>query len=362
MARKPIAVDLFAGTGGLSLGLRKAGFSVKAAVELDEDAAKTYRMNHRGTSVFISDVSEITGAKIKAAVGDRRIDLLVGCAPCQGFCSLTRKNHRRDPRNRLLLEMARLIKTLRPSAVLMENVPGLADVGKHVFGQFLRALRESGYTYDWRIIQMANYGLPQSRQRLVLLAGRGFGIAFPEPTHTRMPKKGSKLKPWVSVRDAIGGKRAPITLSQASKRGGPQAVGWHVVRDLREHTKARLRAARPGQSHVALDEELLPECHKDGYDGFGNVYGRMSWESPSPTITGGCVTPCKGRFGHPDRRRMTISVREAALLQTFPARYKFHARGMDAASEMIGNAVPPLFANVLGRQLIRSLSDNDGRL
>jgi DNA (cytosine-5)-methyltransferase 1 len=331
--------------------LKRAGFSVRAAVELDEDAAKTYRINHRGTPILVSDIREVTSSEIRAAVGERQIDLLVGCAPCQGFCSLTRKNRTRDPRNALLLEMARLVRSLRPTAVLMENVPGLADVGKRVFGLFLRALRQSGYTYDWRVLQMADYGLPQSRRRLVLLAGRGFAIPFPEPTHAKVQKKSSGLKPWVTVRDAIGGRHAPVTLDRSWTMGGPQAFKWHVVRDLKAQTKARLRAAYPGGSRMALGEELLPECHQDGYEGFRNVYGRMSWESPSPTITGGCVTPAKGRFGHPDRRRTTISVREAALLQTFPSTYHFQTESIDAACEMIGNAVPPRFAQVLGTQL-----------
>jgi len=134
---------------------------------------------------------------------------------------------------------------------------------------------------------------------------------------------------------------------------------WHVVRDLRQQTKARLRAALPGRARFELDDDLLPECHQNGYQGFRNVYGRMSWEKPSPTITGGCTTPAKGRFGHPDRRRTTISVREAALLQTFPARFDFVTDSIDAACEIIGNAVPPVFAEVLGKQLARSLARRD---
>jgi len=353
--RRPIAVDLFAGTGGLSLGLKRAGFSVRAAVELDSEAAKTYRVNHRGTPVFVSDIRNVTRGTLKTSIGDRRLDLLVGCAPCQGFCSLTRKNPDKDPRNGLVLEMARLVRSLRPKAVLMENVPGLADMGKRVFNRFLRTLESCGYSAEWRVVQMANYGLPQSRRRLVLLAGHGFEIPFPEATHARDPRPGSKLKRWATVRDAIGGRRAAPTLEDARKSGGPRKHRWHVVRDLREQTRARLRAAMPGASRVDLGDALLPECHQDGYTGFANVYGRMSWDQPSPTITGGCLTPAKGRFGHPDRRRTTISVREAALIQSFPATYEFATDSIDAACEMIGNAVPPKFAEVLGAQLAAAL-------
>lgn len=353
MARKRIAVDLFAGTGGLSLGLKRAGFSVRAAVELDEDAAKTYRTNHRGTPVLVSDIRKVTSSGIRSAVGDRRIDLLVGCAPCQGFCSLTRKFRRRDPRNNLLLEMGRLVRGIRPRAVFMENVPGLE--GRRVFRDFLRQLRQSGYIPKWRVVQMADYGVPQFRRRLVLLAGRGFSIPFPEPTHSRNPEGRAGLKPWVSVRRVLGGHRFPVRLARSWDDGGPRRFSWHVVRDIRSETAARLRAARPGGTRLELDEALLPECHRNGYEGFRNVYGRMSWDRPAPTITSGCTTPCKGRFGHPDRRRTTISVREAALLQTFPEWYSFQTDQIDAVCEMIGNAVPPEFARIVGLQLRRVL-------
>lgn len=354
-ARKPLAIDLFAGVGGLSLGLQRAGFRVRVAVEIDEDAVRTYRANHPGTKLIADDIQTVTGPDILSKARTKKVDLLVGCAPCQGFCSLTRKFHRRDPRNDLLLEMARLIRSIRPRAVFMENVPGLATVGKGVYRNFLRALRSAGYKYEWRMIQMADYGLPQFRRRLVLLAGRGFPIPFPSPTHARVPRKGTKVKKWVSVKVAIGGRRAPTRLGDLAE-GGPQTMNWHVVRSLKSQTLARLRAARPGQARFELDEALLPECHQDGYEGFRNVYGRMSWDKPSPTITGGCTTPAKGRFGHPDRRRTTISVREAALLQSFPASYKFSTDRIDAACEMIGNAVPPAFAEVLGVQLKRALA------
>jgi DNA (cytosine-5)-methyltransferase 1 len=348
-----VAIDLFAGGGGLSAGLERAGFRVAAAVEIDRQSAAVHQANHPRTKMFERDIREVSPNELLAAAGGS-VNLIAGCAPCQGFCSLTSKWAREDPRNLLLLEMARIVEGVRPDMVMMENVPGLAQKGTRIFDEFVSRLKAAGYYPQHAVVQMADYGLPQLRRRLVLLAGRGFAISFPKATHARVAAPGHK--PWVTVRRALTGMRAPVTFSAAMKNGGPDKFKWHVVRDIQPQTRARLKAAVPGKSWREIPSALRPDCHRGKYRGFMNTYGRMVWDEPAPAITSGCTTPAKGRFGHPDRRRTTISVREAAVLQGFARTYRFPTDQMDALCAIVGNAVPPTFAAIVGRHAAATLT------
>ena len=348
---KTTAVDLFSGGGGLTLGMMRAGFDVVAAVEVDKSACATYEANHQDVSALQADIRTLDQQDVVGRVDGRKIDLLAGCPPCQGFTSLSARYKRDDPRNQLVLELARLAEELRPRAIMLENVPGLA--GTQIYRELWRRLHAGGYHLSDQVLQVADYGVPQSRRRLVLLGGHGFEIAMPQPTHSR--KAGSGTAHWRTVRDAIGHMPGnPPTLVDARSNGGVQGANWHVVRSLSRANVARIRAAQPGRTWPHLPEQLRPKCHRGDYTGYTNVYGRMEWDRPSPTITGGCTTLSKGRFGHPEEDR-TISVREAALLQTFPEDYVFDTPYMEHVCNIIGNALPCDFAEVVARQCYEAL-------
>lgn len=348
------AIDVFAGAGGLTVGLKRAGFRVVAAVELESHSFAIYKANHPEVRCLKQDIASVSGSALLEFAGTDRIDLLAGCPPCQGFTSLTSKyKNQEDPRNELVLEMARLTEEVQPRAVMVENVPGLVQKG----GVFCEQIRSRLHALDYRltsgILQVADFGVPQFRRRFVLLGGQGFEIALPEATHSGAPTDG--LAPWRTVRDAIESMPEPINLAEAKAKGPVECSDWHVVRKLSCKNIARIKAAKAGKTWTHIPEHLRPACHRDGYIGFTNVYGRMEWDRPSPTITGGCTTFSKGRFGHPKADR-TISVREAALLQTFPLDYRLDTPYMDYVCSMIGNALPCDFAEALSRQCVEQLS------
>ncbi len=336
---KPKAIDLFAGCGGLTLGLRQAGFDVIGAVEMDDLAIETYSRNHKGVRMLQTDIRLLSGSEVKRSLKIRRgeLDLLAGCPPCQGFSTMTTLNGRkqtRDRRNDLVLEFMRFVRDLRPKAVMMENVPGLARDRRmrHVCEE----LQRQGYRCTYGILDAADYGVPQRRRRLVLLAGLGEEIRFARPTGVRR-----------TVRHAIG------QLSVEARRDA-----LHTVGERRNPRIAALIRMIPknGGSRVDLGSGRQLACHRK-CDGFKDVYGRMAWDDVAPTITSGCVNPSKGRFLHPVRNR-AITLREAALLQGFPSRYFFSLRrGKFPAAAMIGNAVPPDFTRLHANSVMRFLRE-----
>jgi DNA (cytosine-5)-methyltransferase 1 len=322
--RTPTAVDLFCGAGGLTVGLKQAGFRVIGAVELDPVAADTYRANQRIPVLWTTDIRQLEATALMRTLSLRsgELDLLAGCPPCQGFSTmrtLKRRNSVPDDRNDLVVEFLRFVRVLRPRAVMLENVPGLNKDRR--MRKFARVLRGMGYLVDQRIVDAADYGVPQRRQRMLLLATRGFFMTVPAPV------------PYVAtVRETIGG------LPRPGKSGDAlHDVGESRRADVMDRIR---RIPKNGGSRSDLPASSQLTCHSET-NGFYDVYGRMAWNSVAPTITSGCSNPSKGRFLHPSQNR-AITLREAALLQTFPAGYVFSMdRGKEHAAAMIGNALPP---------------------
>lgn len=333
------AVDLFSGCGGLTQGLKEAEFDVLAAVEMDPLAAETYAINHPAVKVLQADIQTVSSAEFlnatNIAPGD--LDLLAGCPPCQGFSRMRNRNQMRrmaDPRNRLIDEVLRIVEALQPKAIMLENVPNLERYSR--YSLFKKNLRSLGYNVADGIFDVAEFGVPQRRRRLVVLASRVGKISNLSAPKIR-----------TTVRDAIG-------FMQSSQQGLDPLHNVLEKRSLRVRELIKL-IPKDGGSRSALPKHIQLKCHSRS-DGHYDVYGRMRWDDVAPTITGGCVNPSKGRFLHPVENR-AITLREAALLQSFPPDYYFSLRrGKYAAAEMIGNALPPTFSRIQGEAIKAHLS------
>jgi DNA (cytosine-5)-methyltransferase 1 len=337
------AIDLFSGCGGLTLGLKQAGFHVVAAVENDDLAVETYRANHRGVKVWPKDIRKLRVTFLMRHHGLKRgeLDLLAGCPPCQGYSAIRTKNggrQNRDRRNALVHEMLRFARIFRPKAVMMENVPGLMN--KKSLRDLQSGLEAVGYQVQCDIKDAQFYGVPQRRKRLILLAGHRFKIQFASPRPNSL-----------TVRKALAGLRR-VKTSGDRLHDLPERRSPEMKNDIR-------RIPKNGGSRAALGEKRRRPCHVR-VDGFKDTYGRMAWSKKAPTITSGCFNPSKGRFLHP-RSNRCITMREAAILQGFPRRYRFDSRaGKQALALMIGNALPPEFIKRQAAQ-VRKAIENDQR-
>jgi len=324
--KKPKAIDLFCGCGGLTLGLKQAGFEVIGAVDNDSLAVETYKVNHPEVHVWERDIQGLTVGWVKRKLGLRKgeLDLLAGCPPCQGFSMMRTLNggyEIYDERNDLIFEFLRFVRELAPKAVMMENVPGLQKDRR--FKKLCKELESEGYIVNEDVLDAADYSVPQRRRRLILLAGLNGEIGFAQKARCKR-----------TVFDAIGG------LSLAGKSGDE----LHDLQESRSKRVKRLikRIPKDGGSRKDLGKRRQLKCHKK-CDGFKDVYGRIAWDKPAPTITSGCTNPSKGRFLHPVENR-AITLREAALLQSFPRSYRFNIdASKGAVAELIGNALPPEF-------------------
>lgn len=332
-------VDLFCGAGGLTHGLKSEGFDVRAGLDLDPQCRYAYEANN-GAKYLEMDVTQIRGSDLEAYFEGADYSLLAGCAPCQPFSKYTQgKSGGSDEKWKLLNEFGRLIEETSPDFVTMENVPQLA---RHpILEDFVKTLDDLGYQVFKTVIKCADYGIPQSRERLVLLASRYRDVPLNLVNSNLYQKK--------TVREAIA------HLPPIGAGGIDPDDSLHRSSSLSALNQQRIRVSTPGGSWKDWPSPLRAACHnEESGKTYVSVYGRMTWDAPAPTMTTQCFGFGNGRFGHPEQDR-AISLREAAIFQTFPENYKFEPDGVDlgmkAIGRMIGNAVPVKLGVIVARSL-----------
>lgn len=343
-------VDLFCGVGGLTHGLKKAGIKIKAGVDFDKSCKYAYEVNNDAKFIG-ADISKICGEDIKKFWEEGEIRILVGCAPCQPFSTHSNKvkGKEHDDKWNLLNEFVRLIQETTPDIVSMENVTNISN--KQVFKDFVAQLDSLNYHIKHRNVYCPDYGIPQKRKRLVLLASRLGSIDFIPPTH--------KKDNYRTVRDAIA-HLEPVKSGEKNARDP-----LHFTTRLTDVNLKRIKASVPNGTWEDWDKELWLNCHtKESGQTYKAVYGRMSWDEPAPTITTQFYNYGTGRFGHPEQDR-ALTIREASILQSFPPDYEF----VDINQEIhltrlgthIGNAVPVDLGLAIGESIIKHLTEiNNG--
>jgi DNA (cytosine-5)-methyltransferase 1 len=332
------AVDLFCGVGGLTFGLSQANIDVLAGVDIDPASHYPFEANNDATFIQKS-VEDIHGRKLRAMYSSGAIRLLAGCAPCQPFSSYSQgARGKNDNQWNLLSDFGRIVDESKPDLVTMENVPAL--IHHPVFEQFVKNLREypSGrkrYHVSYQLVECEKYGLPQTRKRLVLLASKFGPISLKKPSVTRK-----------TVKQSIG-KQKELRAGEVDSKDT-----LHRSASLLPKNLERIRQSIPGGTWRDWDKRLVANCHiKKSGTTYSSVYGRMEWDKPSPTITTQFYGFGNGRFGHPEQDR-AISLREGAILQSFPKSYKFVEENqpvyVTSVGRLIGNAVPPLLGKLIG--------------
>lgn len=333
------AVDLFCGIGGLTYGLSSTGVAVRAGLDNDGSCQFAYETNNRESEFLHTDVRSVGFKDFAQYYEGSDVTVMVGCAPCQPFSAHTRKARRADDEDCSLVDhFSRLVSEGTPDIVSMENVPGLA---KHpAFRRLLETLTKSGYSYQHAVLPCIKYGIPQTRRRLVLLASRLGRIHLPHPTGDSP-----------TVADFIS-ETPPIDAGEPFPSDPA-----HTTLPLTARNLTRIQQSKPGGTWKDWDDNSVNECHRQAY--YPAPYGRMRWDAPAPTITTQFCYYSTGRFGHPDQHR-TISVREGAMLQTFPAEYRL-AGGTGPIviyrlARHVGNAVPVKLAQAIGESIMDAVN------
>ncbi|MGI0060824.1 MAG: DNA cytosine methyltransferase [Nitrosotalea sp.] len=345
-------IDIFSGMGLASLGFKKAGFQIAAALEIDPLRCRIYEKNI-GLKPIQSDVMKINGKQLLSKANLRKGSkfCMIGCPPCQSFSKLSDTrgiDALEDPRSKYVNKFAKIVKETKPTAVIFENVPWMIEgPGRIFFERYVKSLKKSGYETFSGTVNAANFGVPQNRLRVV-------AISIKKKLVTKKVKEeiskfyGTERKNPKTVRDAIGNLK-PLRTGQGDKNDFLHLARTHTPKVL-EMIK---HIPKDGGSRRQLPRRLWLDCHKKIKHGADSVYGRMSWDKPSTTITGRCTTPACGRFLHPTQNR-GITVREAARLQTIPKYFEMEGSRQDL-EEMIGDAVPVLLAQKVAQKLLKIL-------
>lgn len=336
------ALDFFCGAGGLTRGLADAGIDVLAGIDSDPALRETYEQNNSPSRFVCADIRSIDVVKLRRELAIKSTDsvLYAACTPCQPFSTLNQMQGE-DERKHLLLSFAELVRTAPPDFILVENVPGLNTAyGREIYHRFKLVLDEEGFTHVFQgMLDAQHFGVPQIRKRFIMLASRLRPVKAPRRSH-RVHTVHDEIARFPSLRDGETSYAYPN----------------HQARKLMPHHR-KLLAAIPkdgGSRRDVKDESLLLNCHKGKPTIHKDVFGRMSWDKPAPTLTCRCTDIYCGRFAHPEQDR-GLSLREAAALQTFPDDYEFFGTSVFHIARQIGNAVPVEFARRLGRAVIRSL-------
>ena len=334
-------VDLFCGAGGLTRGLEDSGIEVAFGVDIDPDCEYAYRANNKARFIHKS-VDALSVSDFSKAFQGNGFTLLAGCAPCQPFSTYRQgKYDPKDERWNLLEHFGRLVREVKPDLVTMENVPRLEK--QNVFSEFVHGLEDEGFHVSCEVVNCADYGVPQQRRRLVLLASKLGPIKLISPT----TPKGCH----VTVRDAIAG-LSPLKAGEACSKDS-----LHHACELSPLNLKRIKASKPGGTWRDWEKRLVADCHKKrSGKTYPSVYGRMCWDEPAPTMTTQYFGFGNGRFGHPEQDR-AISLREGAILQSFPRSYKFVAPGdpiyRKSIGRLIGNAVPVNLGKAIGKSIVK---------
>ena len=338
--------DFFSGCGGTSCGFQQAGMEIAMGLDIDPDAARTYRSNFPQAKFIEADIQTLHTDSLVPLLTDRSHPVLFcGCAPCQPFSKQNLQKNISDPRRGLLTEFGRFVQAWLPDYIFIENVPGMQRIkgDDGPLQGFTDLLTQMGYFYKIDVLPALWFGVPQTRERLVLLASRTPGINLPDSTH------GLDKVPFSTVQDWIG--HLPSLHAGETHTDDPD----HQAAALSDLNLHRISITPQGGGRESWPKDLWLDCHRD-HKGHTDVYGRLSWSKPAAGLTTRCISYSNGRFGHPEQNR-AITVREAACLQTFPRDYAFKGN-LNSRARQIGNAVPPLMAQRFGEAILEHLKNS----